>query len=83
MAGDPSVPILRQEDLANALIWIEMPQHALDQPVHGVHGPAPLLAQDLDERLAHSRSDQLNFGPGLPIYGTDTVGLARLHRGQS
>lgn len=82
MAGDPPVAILREENLANALTRIDMPQHALDRPVHAVHVAALFLAQDL-ERLTHTRSDQLNFGPGLPIYRSDTVGRTLLHRGQS
>jgi len=51
------VVILCQEDLAHALTRVQMPEYTLDQPIHRVHVAADLLAQDLDQRLAHTDGD--------------------------
>ena len=71
VTDDFSDVIQPHEDGTIATSRIEVKPHAVDQPVHRIHISADVLAENFDERFAHTRRDKLNFRRIPRVDGTN------------
>ena len=69
---DRAGEILGDDDFSGAPV--QMPPHAIAQPVHRVHAAAGLLAFDFDERRPHALRDQVDGGGVVERDGAELHG---------